>query len=246
MDQEVVRPAILVRDLHPARVAPYRLSRQSPLGGNLAAITNINWFDDVLVVPVSEPQLQAAPGDSIASPHVGTLGAGVMWSGKQGFLSAGHVAKPVNAIVRSAGKTIGTIVYSNDPAGRGTAVEDDAALIELAPGVGRSNIVSSAGLAGPGATVSLVASGKAPPATIMGKSQFLFMPTANATCGDVYFTTTQFTQPGHSGACVVAVNGDLIGHVLGASPGYTSYIQDVHFQLNAIASQPAFAGLVLG
>jgi hypothetical protein len=42
------------------------------------------------------------------------------------------------------------------------------------------------------------------------------------------------TQPGDSGAAVLDSSGDLLGHVIGGSPGAFSYIQDIHYQLRII------------
>jgi hypothetical protein len=75
----------------------------------------------------------------------------------------------------------------------------------------------------------------------MGLSGFLAMPSYGGTCGDTYFTTTQITNPGDSGGPVL-LGSDIIGHVVGASPGVTSYVQDISYQIRE-ASNPLRFGL---
>jgi hypothetical protein len=197
------------------------------------------WFSLISVVGIYPPERQIAPGGSITGPSVGTIGAQVRWNSGNGFLTAGHVAPAVHAGVFDGATQIGTVVWSNDPTGHGVTVEPDVAVIELQPGVTIINPIPGKATAGPTATITVLSSSNS--GVIMGLSQFLFMPSQNATCGDTYFTTGQITTGGDSGGPVMLGN-DVIGHVVGASPGITSFVQDVDYQLRE-AANPLRAGL---
>jgi hypothetical protein len=118
-------------------------------------------------------------------------------------------------------------------------VEPDLAVTELLTGFSMTTPLSSAVHAGPANQITVLSTSNT--GTIMGLSQFLYMQSPNATCGDTYFTTTEITQPGDSGGPVLLGN-NLIGHVVGASPKVTSYVQDVAYQLRE-ASNPLRSGL---
>ena len=202
-----------------------------------------DWAGLIDILPVKPPQRQVSPGGQITGPSVGTVGTvgtQVTWSSGNGFLTAGHVAPTVHAPVFEGNTNIGAVVWSNDPAGHGTAVEPDIAVIELASGVKVTNPITRTATAGPAATITIHSSQT--PGTIMGMSQFLFMQQQNATCGDIYFTTAEITASGDSGGPVL-LGSDVIGHVVGGSPGITSFIQDVNYQLRE-AANPLRSGLL--
>lgn len=195
------------------------------------------WLIDVLAI--TPPRRHLAPGGAITGWGLGTIGTQVRWNAGSGFLTAGHVAPSLGTIVYDGSTAVGKVVWTNDPAGHGTAIEPDTAVAELNSGLSLSNPIAAAASAGPAATVSVLSSGNA--GTIMGLSQFLFMPSQNATCGDTYFTTSEITSPGDSGGPVLA-GPDVIGHVVGASPNVTSFVQDINYQLRE-ASNPLRSGL---
>jgi hypothetical protein len=197
------------------------------------------WARLIDVMAIYPPERQIAPGGSITGPSVGTIGTQVRWNSGSGFLTAGHVAPSVRASVYDGSACIGSVAWSNDPAGHGTAVEPDVAVIELQTGVSFSNPIVSAATAAAAASVTILSSGNS--GVIMGLSQFLFMPSQNATCGDTYFTTSQITTGGDSGGPVMS-GTKVIGHVVGASPGVTSFVQDIDYQLRE-AANPLRAGL---
>jgi hypothetical protein len=197
------------------------------------------WISLIDVFAIHPPERQAAPGGQITGPSVGTIGTQVGWSGGSGFLTAGHVAPAVGAAVYDGSNCIGSVVWSNDPAGHGGAIEPDVAVIELQPNVTISNPIRGKAIAGPAAAISVLSSGTT--GMIMGLTQFLYMQTQNATCGDTYFTTGQITTGGDSGGPVMS-GTDVIGHVVGASPGITSFVQDVDYQLRE-AANPLRSGL---
>jgi hypothetical protein len=197
------------------------------------------WSNLVDVFAVTSPRRQLAPGATITGSAQGAIGTQVRWNSGVGFVTAGHVAPRVNMTVYDGSTAIGTVAWSNDPAGHGTAVEPDVAIVELQAGLSMQSTLAGPVSAGPAAMITVLASGNA--GQVMGLSQYLYMPSQNATCGDTYFTTAQITQSGDSGGPVL-LNNDLIGHVVGASPNVTSYVQDVSYQLRE-ASNPLRSGL---
>lgn len=52
-------------------------------------------------------------------------------------------------------------------------------------------------------------------------------------------TTAGQTKPGDSGGMVLSPAGDLIGHVVGGSASFTSWIQDANYQLTQAGAQLA-------
>jgi hypothetical protein len=216
---------------------------QSPIISNVvtgALRRTPDWFFGISVLPIHPPERQITPGGQITGPSIGTIGTQATWNGGSGFLTAGHVAPVVGASVYDGSTHIGNVVWSNDPAGHGTTVEPDIAVIELQSGALFSSPITGKANAGPGASISILSSGT--PGVIMGLSQFLFMPSQNATCGDTYFTTGQITIGGDSGGPVM-LGGDVIGHVVGASPGIMSFVQHVDYQLRE-AANPLRRGLL--
>lgn len=245
LDQGVVRPSVLTaQDKGFVRGVA---TPDSALAALLKDFIDAALLEDVLVLPIPVPELHAKPGDSISLPRSGTLGAGVAWAGKEGFITAGHVAYPTGCALKAGGANIGTCIYSNDPAGHGRA-EADVAVIETSAGVARKGVVKSTAIAGPTDVVDILrgTTGKSASATMMGMNAWFVFPNSKATCGDVYMTTMAVTKGGDSGAPVFDSVGFLVGHVLGASPGYSSYIQDVHYQLREVARHPGLSGIAVG
>jgi hypothetical protein len=151
--------------------------------------------------------------------------------------------------VSAGGTKLGNAIYSNDPAGHGKA-EADVAVIETLPALSRQNVVSQSAIAGPNAAVSILRGttpGKpATRATMIGMNKWFHFPKVQATCGDVYMTSMAVTTGGDSGAPVLDSVGFLVGHVIGATAGFSSYIQDVHYQLREVAAQAGLSGIILG
>ena len=202
-----------------------------------------DWLKDVTVRGVTPPLLNLSPGDPILSPLSGTVGSDLHWTGGTGFATAGHVAGASGTTLYDASGAIGDVVWSNDPCGHGAgSIEPDFAVVRLSAGVGFASSMSGPVTAPPNASVTVLRS--ATPADIMGFCVYVFMPLQNATCGDMYFTTTQVTSPGDSGG-VVAFGSDLVGHVIGASVGVCSYIQSAKYQITRARrmSKGSLAGL---
>lgn len=162
-----------------------------PLGQTSTVLNAVNaafasppeWTRSIVVFAVSRPEMQISPGGAITGPSRGTIGTQVRWNSGSGFLTAGHVAPLLHASVHDFGSYVGDVVWTNDPTGHGGAVEPDVAVIELHSPVGLSNPIVGSTTAGPAAAVSILSSGIS--GVIMGISQFLFMASQNATCGDI-------------------------------------------------------------
>jgi hypothetical protein len=203
------------------------------------------WIEEFHVCRCPPPVMLQQPGDPIAKPLPGTIGCGVKWANKLGFLTAGHVGTPVNTALADQNGALGVVVYSNDPAGHGSVIEDDVAVVELPQGHAPVPGYAGPGNGQPGERVFVKVRGGTANADIMGYNYYLYCPPHNGTCGDVYFTTQQVTVPGDSGTPVTKQNGTAIGHVIGASPGFATYIQDVKYQLGRIGAHAAFTGIQL-
>ena len=202
------------------------------------------WISKIRLMGVAPLEEHIVPGDSVTAGRRGTVGAGVRWASNYGFLTAGHVAA-LNSSALCGGVPVGSVVYSNDPAGHGPKIEDDVAVIQLLSSSVFTQNISGLGQAGPGDNVSIQSPSISAPAQIQGYATFFHSPGSNATYGELYMTHKQVTQPGHSGAAVLDSAGNLLGHVIGGSAGNFSYIQDIHFQLGIIDSQPGFSGITV-
>jgi hypothetical protein len=200
---------------------------------------------DAMVVRVSEPEFEAVPGDTLSAGLTGTAGAQLSWgAGLDGIFTAGHVGQSVGVRANVAG-TNGSVVLALDPTNHGKPPEADVAVVQLPSAVLAAKRITGTTTAGPGDSVSVTTRGGATvPATIMGQLQWLWLPSSLCTCGHVYMTTAHVTRKGDSGAPVLK-GGELVGHVIGASVGMTTYIQLIDYQLQEIRSQRGFSSASL-
>lgn len=206
----------------------------------------VDALTEAIVVPITPPEFQAAPGDTVSTPAwLGTAGAQLNWgSGLDGILTAGHVGTP-SGVAASAGKTGGKVVLTLDPTNHGKTPEADVAVIQLSSAVPTLNRITGKATAGPSDSVTIrVRVGPPAAATIMGQLQWIWLPNSQCTCGHVYMTTACVTQKGDSGAPALK-NNALVGHVIAASPNITTYIQLIDYQLQEIAHQSGFASATL-
>lgn len=203
------------------------------------------WFQKVRVRSVTPPGLQLSPGGAITKPAGGTAGCQVTWSGKKGFLTAGHVAPNKGSDVHDASGKVGTVVWANNPAGHGTSIEPDVAVVECTSSVTVNPTVSQSVKAGPAATITVTKSGKRD--SVKGFALFIYLDLGNqvtATVGDTYYSDNEITVSGDSGGPVM-LGADLIGHVVGSSPGVCTYIQAVDYQIQEAATRGGLTGLRL-
>jgi hypothetical protein len=67
---------------------------------------------------------------------------------------------------------------------------------------------------------------------ILAKAPWIYSPRLVGMWAEAYMMLAQFSDPGDSGAPVLIDGTDrLAGHVVGASPGFTSYVQEADYQL---------------
>jgi hypothetical protein len=190
------------------------------------------WLYDAWALGVNEPTLQLSCGDIVTAHLQGTAGVPLSWPGASGFATAGHVGAAVGAAVHDASGFVGQVVWANDPTNHGRVREADFAVVELAPGQTYASGLGVAARAGPNDDVFIGGPGGLS-SQVLGYNHFWYLANLNATLGDAYLTAGQFTVPGDSGAAVTLRTGEVIGHVVGASPGITTIIQDLDFQLDA-------------
>lgn len=203
------------------------------------------WATNVFALGLTAPELYVSPGDDVMAPSSGTCGSHVRWGNSQGILTAGHVGSLLMSAAYSNGAHIGRVVFSCNPADTGAQVGADVALIELNPGVPLASTITGTAQVQPLNNL-LVLNRNRQQAQVMGKANWLTIPSANGTYGEIYFTMGGVTQPGDSGAAVLLQGTQqVVGHVVGGSAGITSYIQDIDYQLQAIRSSPMFASVVL-
>jgi hypothetical protein len=202
------------------------------------------WLFRVLAFVVTTPEPQAAPGDAITSPRIGTVGCQAAWNSGTGFLTAGHVAPTVHAGVFQGRTRLGTVRFTSDPAGGGTAIGADVAVVELSAGTAYSPSLGNATFAPPNTSVR-IANGRGAAAVIMGFCSFVYVPKVNGTYGDTYFTTQSVTAGGDSGSAVVDSSNGVVGLVVAGSRGITTFLQDVRYQLAQIQSAGGFPGLTV-
>jgi hypothetical protein len=201
------------------------------------------WLDGVRVVGTEPFVPHRSVGDAILGAKPGSAGGCVRWSSRVGFLTAGHVGGTVFSPAYSGTARIGTVVYSNDPSHHGTQVEEDVALVELAPGFSMRNPFARSSSGKPGGSVSVIAHHGFSPTALRAYCPWLFNPTLNGTWGDVYLTTAVVTLSGDSGAPVADGAGDVLGHVVGELAGLGTVVQDINYQLCRIRRQPQFSGI---
>jgi hypothetical protein len=83
----------------------------------------------------------------------------------------------------------------------------------------------------------------------MGFCSFVHWPKVGGTCGDTYFTTSSISTGGDSGAAAIDNASNMVGTVIGGTAGYTTYIQDVRYQLaqaaHAVTPASSLPGLTV-
>jgi hypothetical protein len=197
-----------------------------------------NWLREVRAFGLAEPEFHLHPGDRVQASLGGSVGCSLSWTGGVGFALAGHVAPTVGSVVYQRGNPVGTVVWANNPTGHGVSVEADFSVAEFQPGTLFNSPYSAYGQGRPYDTVQLVRANGPPfrSARLMGMCVSMALPACNSTLGDTYMTLGQFSSGGDSGAPVIGPSGQLIGHVIGASPGITTFIQDLSFQIGAASA----------
>jgi hypothetical protein len=186
------------------------------------------------VLLVADGDRYSNPGTEISGTSKGRMGPHVRWnSGRQGFLTAGHVASSAGAVVTDThGTTLGTVDWSNDPAlAASTSGDVDAALVTFHSGfsaaTGRASVVAPMG-----AALTIASTGQQ--ADVFGFFDTVRFGSAQACYAECYVTEVNISRPGDSGALVEAT-GDVAGMVIG---GFVhrdmTVVQAIGYQLSEI------------
>jgi hypothetical protein len=128
---ESLHPTVLVDGSVAGSIRTFETIRQFPvLVGAIERLlgAGTEWSSRMRVMGVTEFAEQLRPGDTISATARGVVGCGVRWSNRYGFLTAGHVAS-ISVNVLFGGNQVGTVVYSNNPAGHGLKIEEDVAVV---------------------------------------------------------------------------------------------------------------------
>jgi hypothetical protein len=187
----------------------------------------------------------------IAGGSIGTLGAEVSWGSGYGILTAGHVAGSVGSIAYTASpggqaQQIGSVVFSRTAAGAGPRGGADVGLIELAGTIPTDWAQKKATTAQPLEKITVQRNSGPVPGELKGMWAWLAYPNTNIVFANTYQTVTAITQQGDSGAVAIhATTGKIVGHVVGGTGQVASYIQEIDYQLCAIAAQSPFATISL-
>lgn len=193
------------------------------------------WLDSVVAVLVSGAELQLGPGDPLGVGGLtGACGTDLTWPGQIGvpaFATAGHVAQAKgNAVYDGVGTAVGSVGFCSNPAGSGLTPVADFAVVDRGQGVAFHPRIPASANAGAGAAILV---GPSQTNAVVAAFCVYFRLTAiNANVGDVYLTANSVTAQSDSGSPAL-LNGNVIGHVLGAVPGMTSIIQCIDYQLKA-------------
>ncbi|WP_157056433.1 chymotrypsin family serine protease [Pseudorhodobacter aquimaris] len=190
------------------------------------------------ILPIETEERHAAPGDKIYFfPPDGRLGAAVRWGPHSGYLTAGHVARRVNAMaVGGGGATIGPVLWQNDPGRQRHPSKDvDVAIIEALAHVTVNGLGTGRHFPGSGEPLDLAATAKSD--AVFGFCDFVRFGPARATYGEVFITEKVFSRPGDSGGLVTS-GGRTVGSLIGAyNQRNTSVVQSIGYQLQEIRAR---------
>jgi hypothetical protein len=197
-----------------------------------------DWLKQVRAFGMFEPELHLQPADRVQATLGGSAGCSLAWTGGSGFAMAGHVAPSAGAAVNQHSSQVGTVAWANNPTGRGTSVEADFSVIEIIPGVHFSSPYSTYSHGRPYDPIAVVKPSGTPfpSSIIVGMFPAMALPSHNSTLGDIYMTGGQISSAGDSGTPVINNSGGLIGHVIGASSGITTLVQDLSYQIKTANS----------
>jgi hypothetical protein len=204
-------------------------------------------LSDVRILRIPNIALSAGAGTVINGSMPGTAGAAVTWGGgTAGFLTAGHVAHGTKHIKDASGSSVlGTTqaVLFPGAATTGSPPNVDVALIST---TAAGTTFSPGSPISGSADIDLYLTGATKRDTVVGMiSWYVFPGVGNYI--DVYMTGSRCTKRGDSGAAVtMAASNDAIGTVVGGTIGtFTSFVQDINRQLNALKGLAGLSTLSL-
>ncbi|MEU1210578.1 hypothetical protein [Nocardia sp. NPDC005825] len=245
--------AVVLLDIHAAHLdtpvtdrdavpgSPSRLNYRSEIGNLVANL--LDGTPDVWAILITEPQPQFATVETATGPsRTGTFGV-VVHPQTQGtwaqdlITTAGHIAPSSGqAVVRDLQQNQGNVVWSQDPACASAPIPCvDFALIDPQQAGITGTSAVKLGRSAPSQQVEVHgAVTKVGTSYTMGFTPALYVPSATGMWAQTYFTGTQCSRKGDSGAPVFEPGTNtVVGHVVGASPPMMSFIQDLDTQLRA-------------
>ncbi|MFE5284764.1 hypothetical protein ACFRAQ_07300 [Nocardia sp. NPDC056611] len=220
---------------------PTRLNYRSEIGNLIEDL--LGGTPDVWAIPITEPQPQFATVETVTGPsRTGTFGVVVhprspgTWA-QDLITTAGHVAPSSGqAVVHDSQRNQGNVVWSQDPAcaSAPTPCVDFALIDPKNAGITATSAVNL-GRSAPSQQVEVRgAVTKVGTSYTMGFTPALYVPSVTGMWAQTYFTGTQCSRKGDSGAPVFEPGTNtVVGHVVGASPPMMSFIQDIDTQLRA-------------
>jgi hypothetical protein len=200
----------------------------------------------VVILPVPQIHRNTTAGTRVYGALQGTAGPGVTWAGgRTGFLTAGHVAGGNATLTDVSGRhSYGKTVHVFDPAAGGSASNVDVALIEVPVGAATTSFTKAAPIKG-GSAVHLHLTKGRTASTVLGMIGWFSWPGAGLYI-DLYMTNAACTVGGDSGSVVTnAGTTDAIGMVVGATGTFTSFIQVIETQLNALKAVTGLSAIQL-
>ncbi len=207
---------------------------ESPVG-ELLSVSRLD--SRVFAVGIEPPRLFGGPvpGARISvGMRNGMSGTLAVRDGVPGFLTAGHVAPDIGALVRDlSGTAIGIVRDSRslgndslDPAADIAFIECDADTVTRTPRLLRTlaerDAVAYSGLRGPVNT------------WIQALSPNFLVDRTRAGWAEIAMTGDPVANEGDSGGPVFSEDGTLAGHVVGGTKSSYTLVQEAAFQLDAI------------
>lgn len=204
-------------------------------------------WKDVVAVGTHVPEMQISSGDLLSATMNGTCGAAVVWGNNcTGFITAGHVAPNVGANVQGHnGRLIGSVVYSSVPGTSSSGA--DMSVVELVPGKPMpARFTGTANISAGQTPIDVHIRGNTLNANVISKNAWFYMPSMSGTYIDIFQTDQGVTNPGDSGGAVTTSGTSLvIGHVVGGIGLFSSFIQDVNYQLLELSIIPSMSNINL-
>jgi hypothetical protein len=215
--------------------APTDLYR-SPASDLLKELIDVPLPKSTLILGIAPPIPQYRRS-FVCNGRAGTLGAEVVTpASNAGVLTAGHAAAPVGAAVIDAisDESLGIVTFTEDPmTAPATMLCADVAVIETNSTYEPLEVKPKGPeRALPGYPVTMYGSSGTESSGIFAYSPWLHVPMMAGMWANIYMTHNAISQHGDSGAMVLLQGEDrIIGHVVGASPGMMTYVQDIEYQL---------------
>lgn len=207
--------------------------------GKLFAVTP-PWLEKIWIWLLPQVLPLTAPGQAISQSDSGSSGFRVTWSGRRGFLTAGHVARDVSTEVISddaARARLGRVRAFRVPDNSGATPSQDVAVVEDHPDISPPSAPGLKSMRHKNALADtdVAMRTRRGPVTdwIRAFSPFFASRAINGCYADVYQTGDGNSRPGDSGSAVLGKDDGLaLGTVVAGTPRHVTLVQDVDCQLS--------------